>query len=120
MAHHYQKRWVFTWNSDDLGELPNRQNLVDLLNEIAVEGVFQTEAGLKTGRLHYQGRFQLKGSRLGKKRLLKIFEKVFETTNLTLEPEILYDSTKYCTKDETNDRKVTTMSNRTTARNKNN
>ena len=101
MAHHYQKRWVFTWNSDDLGELPNRQNLVDLLNEIAVEGVFQTEAGLKTGRLHYQGRFQLKGSRLGKKRLLEIFEKVFETTNLTLEPEILYDSTKYCTKDET-------------------
>ena len=101
MAHHYQKRWVFTWNSDDLGELPNRQNLVDLLNEIAVEGVFQTEAGLKTGRLHYQGRFQLKGSRLGKKRLLEIFEKIFETTNLTLEPETLYDSTKYCKKNET-------------------
>ena len=34
-------------------------------------------------------------------RLLEIFEKEFETTNLTLEPEILYDSTKYCTKDET-------------------
>ena len=33
--------------------------------------------------------------------MLKIFEKVFETTNSTLEPEILYDSTKYCTKDET-------------------
>lgn len=101
MAHHYQKRWVFTWNSDDLNGLPNRQNLIDLLNEIAVEGVFQTEAGLKTGRLHYQGRFQLKGSRLGKKRLLEIFERICETTNLTFEPEILYDSSKYCTKDET-------------------
>ena len=93
--------WVFTWNSDDLGGLPNKQNLIDLLNEIAVEGVFQTEAGLKTGRLHYQGRFVLKGSRLGKKRLFEIFEKIFETTNLTLEPETLYDSTKYCTKNET-------------------
>ena len=31
MAHHYQKRWVFTWNSDDLGRLPNRQNLLDIL-----------------------------------------------------------------------------------------
>ena len=64
MAHHYQKRWVFTWNRDDLGGLPNRQNLVDLLNEMAVKLVFQTEAELKTGRLHYQFRFQLKGSRL--------------------------------------------------------
>nr|YP_009686317.1 hypothetical protein [Halamphora calidilacuna]QDR25073.1 hypothetical protein [Halamphora calidilacuna] len=64
-------------------------------------GVFQTEAGLKTGQLHYQGRFVLKGSRLGKKRLLEIFEKTFKITNLTLEPEILYESTKYCTKDET-------------------
>lgn len=101
MAHHFQKRWVFTWNSDDLGGLPNRKDLIDLLNEIAVEGVFQTEAGLKTGRLHYQGRFNLKGSRLGKKRLLEIFSNLCEVSNLTFEPEILYDSTKYCTKDET-------------------
>lgn len=101
MAHNYQKRWVFTWNSDDLGGLPNKQNLIDLLNDIAVEGVFQTEAGLKTGRLHYQGRFQLKGARLGKKRLLEIFGQICETSNLTFEPEILYDSTKYCTKSET-------------------
>ena len=101
MAHHYQKRWVFTWNSDDQGGLPHKEHLIKLLNEIAVEGVFQTEAGLKTGRLHYQGRFVLKGSRLGKKRLLEIFGQICETSNLTFEPEILYDSTKYCTKDET-------------------
>jgi hypothetical protein len=43
----------------------------------------------------------LKGSRLGKKRLLEIFSRISETSNLTFEPEILYDSTKYCTKNET-------------------
>jgi len=101
MAHHYQKRWVFTWNSDDLWGLPNQQNLVDKLNEIAVKGVFQCERGLKTGRLHYQGRFELKGTRLGKKRLLEIFSETFDTKNLTFEPEVLYDSTTYCMKNET-------------------
>jgi hypothetical protein len=101
MPHNYQKRWVFTWNADNFGGLPPRQNLIDLLNEIAVEGVFQTEAGLKTGRPHYQGRFVLKGQRLGKKRLLEIFKKVGEITNLTFDQELTYDSTKYCTKDET-------------------
>ena len=103
MAHNYQKRWVFTWNSDDMNGLPNRQNLVDKLNEIVVKGVFQRERGLKTGRPHYQGRFELKGSRLGKKRLLEIFSEICETKNLTLEPEVLYDSTKYCTKSSTRD-----------------
>lgn len=101
MAHNYQKRWVFTWNSDDLGGLPSKQNLIDLLNEITVEGVFQTEEGLKTGRLHYQGRFNLKGGRIGKRRLLEIFGRISETSNLTFEPEKVYDSTKYCTKEET-------------------
>lgn len=102
MAHNYQKRWVFTWNADSLSGLPNRQNLIELLDRIAVEGVFQRERGLKTDRLHYQGRFVLKGNRLGKKRLLEIFQEVFrDVTQLTLEPEILYDSTKYCTKEET-------------------
>ena len=101
MAHNYQKRWVFTWNSNDLGQLPDEKKLISFLNEIASEGVFQTEAGLKTGRLHFQGRFNLKGSRLGKKRLLELFEQVYETSNLTFEPERLYDSTNYCTKNET-------------------
>ena len=94
---------MFTWNADDLGGLPNRVNLIELLDDIAVEGVFQRERGLKTGRLHYQGRFVLKGSRLGKRRLLEIFSQICETTQLTLEPEVLYDSTKYCTKSETRD-----------------
>lgn len=103
MAHNFQKRWVFTWNADDLGGLPNRANLIDLLDSIAVKGVFQRERGLKTDRLHYQGRFELKGPRLGKMRLLEIFSQVCETSQLTLDPEILYDSTKYCSKSETRD-----------------
>ena len=101
MAHHYQKRWVFTWNAEDDGTLVNKDSLIILLNKVTVEGVFQKEKGKKTARLHYQGRFNLKGSRLGKKRLLEIFSELGDVRNLTLEPEILYDSTKYCTKSET-------------------
>ena len=103
IAHHSQKRWVLTWNAHNLGGLQNRVNLIELLDSIAVEGVFQRESGLKTGRLHYQGRFVLKGSRLGKKRLLEIFSQICETTEFILEPEVLYDSTKYCRKSETRD-----------------
>jgi hypothetical protein len=101
MVHNYQKRWVFTWNADVSGGLPNRANLIELLDDIAAKGVFQRERGLKTDRPHYQGRFELKGSRLGKKRLLEIFSEICEITNLILEPEVLYDSTKYCTKSDT-------------------
>ena len=79
---------MFTWNADDLGGLPNRVNLIELLENVAVKGVFQRERGLKTGRLHYQGMFVLKGSRLEKRRLLEIFSQICETTQLTLEPEV--------------------------------
>lgn len=52
IAHHYQKCGLFAWNSDDVGGVSNRQNVVDLLNKITVKGVFQTDAGLKTGQRH--------------------------------------------------------------------
>jgi len=39
MAHHYQKRWVLTWNSDSEGQ----QKLIKFLNEIVEEGIFQHE-----------------------------------------------------------------------------
>lgn len=100
MAHHYQKKWVFTWNSgspEDI-DLPHFREIENLLDEIAAEGVFQMEQGGKTGRTHYQGRFVLKGPRLGKKKLLEIFGKIDGTKNLTFEPERLYDSSSYCTK----------------------
>jgi hypothetical protein len=92
---------VFTWNANTNGDLPDHAKLIYLLNKITVEGVFQLERGLKTDRLHYQGRFSLKGTRLGKKRLLELFQEIADVTNLTFDPEILYDSTKYCIKPET-------------------
>lgn len=101
MAHNYQKRWVFTWNTNKTGWLPVQKELSALLDKYAVAGVFQLELGLMTARLHYQGRFELKGGRLGKKRLLEIFRELGDISNLTFQPEIIYDSTNYCTKSET-------------------
>ena len=101
MAHHYQKRWVFTWNADNEGQLIDPQQLTNYLNEVVEEGVFQQERGLETGRLHYQGRFCLKGPRIGKRKLLDMFKSLGDTDNLTFNPERLYDSTDYCTKTET-------------------
>ena len=65
MVHNYQKRWAFTWNADEYDRLVNQQELEKFLNSIVKEGVFQLERGKKTGRRHYQGRFELKGSRTG-------------------------------------------------------
>ena len=101
MAHYYQKKWVFTWNKDESGLLVDEKKLQNLLNEIAEEGVFQKERGEKTGRLHYQGRFKLKGPRTGKKQLLKLFSELACVRNLTFEPERSKDSTKYCSKVQT-------------------
>lgn len=64
---------MFTWNAEESGHLVDWLSLQNLLNEIAKEGVFQKEKGNKTCRFHYQGRFELKGLRIGKKQLLKLF-----------------------------------------------
>ena len=101
MAHYYQKRWVFTWNADDRGQLVDHRKLEELLNEIAREGVFQKERGEKTNRLHLQGRFEIRGPRTGKKQLLKIFSKLGCVKNLSFEAERSKNSTSYCTKLET-------------------
>lgn len=101
MAHNFQKRWTFTWNADDDGQLIDHHQLIRYLNEIAREGVFQKEKGKETGRLHYQGRFELKGTRIGKKQLLIMFQDLGSIKNLTFSHERIYDSTEYCTKDET-------------------
>lgn len=101
MAHYYQKKWVFTWNMDESERLVDEKNLQNLLNEIVEEGVFQKERGEKTGRLHMQGRFKLKGPRTGKKQLLKKFSSLGCVKNLTIEPERCKDSTRYCSKTET-------------------
>jgi len=101
MAHYYQKKWVFTWNIDESGILVDEKRLQNLLNEIVEEGVFQKERGEKTGRLHMQGRFKLKGPRTGKKQLLRLFSELACVRNLTFEPERSKDSTRYCSKTQT-------------------
>ena len=100
MAYHYQKRWVFTWNADNEGQLIDPQQLMNFLNEVVEEGVFQQERGLKTGRLHFQGRFCVKGPRIGKRKLLEMFKSLGDLKHLTFSPERLYDSTSYCVKVE--------------------
>lgn len=104
MIHHYQKRWVFTWNADHEGNIIEHNVVQSILNNFTSEAVFQLEVGKKTGRLHYQGRFTLIGPRLGKKRILELFSQ--ETTfsfvqHLTVAPEKVYDSSAYCTKLDT-------------------
>ena len=38
MPHHYQKRWVFTWNADSEGQQVDPQKLINFLNEVVEEG----------------------------------------------------------------------------------
>ena len=101
MAHNYQKRWVFIWNADENDKLIDSRELENLMNKIVKEGVFQLEKRKETGRRHYQGRFELKGPRTGKKRLLKLFSTLSSVKNLTFQQEISYDSSVYCTKADT-------------------
>jgi hypothetical protein len=100
MPHHYQKRWVFTWNANNEGQLVDPQKLINFLNEVVEEGVFQQERGLETGRLHFQGRFCVKGPRIGKRKLLEMFKSLGDLKNLTFSPERVYNSTTYCVKVE--------------------
>lgn len=101
MAHHYRKKWVFTWNAEDDGTKPSPEALMEFLNSITKEGVFQLEVGKKSHREHYQGRFELNRPRMPKKKLLELFTDAgFDIKNLTVEPEIVYNSERYCTKDE--------------------
>jgi len=101
MAHTNQKRWVFTWNDVRNPSVPTATQLRKFLDSISEEGVFQMEMGKRTKNLHYQGRFVLKGPRIGKRKLLDLFSENYDTINLTVEPEVLSDSTAYCTKFET-------------------
>lgn len=101
MNHHYQKKWVFTWNLGFNEHVPTPEELQLFLSSIAVKGVFQQERGLTTERLHYQGRFELKGPRIGKMKLLSYFSEKWDIINLTTEREESFDSSLYCTKNET-------------------
>jgi len=101
MAHKFQKKWVFTWNLGFNEDVPTPEELQLFLSSISEKGVFQQEKGLETGRLHYQGRFVLRGPRIGKNKLLSYFTEKWNTINLTVDPEKSSDSSLYCTKSET-------------------
>lgn len=103
VIHKLQKRWVFTLNASDSGDLPPPETLMRFLDRIAKPAVFQLEKGETTGRLHYQGRLTLKGERIGKKALLALFaENNFPVKNLTFQQEIAYNESEiYCTKRDT-------------------
>ena len=99
--HHYQKKWIFVWNNSP-SKLPSVASLRKFLDELCSEAVFQVERGETKNRIHYQGRFELKGTRVGKKFLLKKFSKLGNVRNLTFRPEISSSASfDYCTKSET-------------------
>jgi len=61
------KRWVFTIPENvNLPELPPPAVVQAWLEKYAESAIFQKECGTKTGRLHYQGRLTVKGSRINK------------------------------------------------------
>jgi hypothetical protein len=60
--------------------------------------VFHLERSKKTGRSDYQGHFELRGPRIGKKQLLKIFSELGCIISLIFGAERLLDNTKYCIK----------------------
>lgn len=101
MAHKFQKKWVFTWNLGFDERVPTPEELQLFLSSISEKGVFQLERGLTTERLHYQGRFELKGPRIGKMKLLSYFSEKWDIINFTPEHEESFDSSLYCTKNET-------------------
>lgn len=52
MEEYKYRKWVFTWNSTSNGELPPTDLLINLLDHLTQEYVFQTE---EVTRKHYQG-----------------------------------------------------------------
>ncbi len=74
----------------------------NLLDDLSEEAVFQVEKGKVKNRIHYQGRFTLKGKRQGKKFLLNKFSEIGSVSHLTFQPEVsVKNSVDYCTKVET-------------------
>jgi hypothetical protein len=101
---HQTKYWAFTWEPNcKRKKIPKEGELIDFLNEIGTEGVFQLERGVEKGKLHYQGVITLEGPRISKTTLLNTFKTRFKNDfGLTISPvsnRVAID--KYCTKEET-------------------
>ena len=101
--HKNTKYWCFTWGTTvSQKKLPGEVKLKKFLNNITEICVFQLERGNIKNNLHYQGAFNLLGSRVSKKQLLERFQEVFKNVSgLTLSKT--YDSKaamKYASKIE--------------------
>ena len=100
MANRLQKKWVFTLNQLDDEKLPSLDSLQESLNEICQNGVFGLETAPTTGRLHYQGRLVVRGTRISKKLLLEKLSEYYPVKGWTVNPEWSSDaSIEYCKKD---------------------
>lgn len=104
MVYANTKYWAFTWETNVLQKkLPSKDRLKSFLDLIAENAVFQEEKGTQAGKIHYQGNFNLIGSRKPTKDVLKLFQDRFKNVSgLTLSK--VYDKDaimKYNTKLET-------------------
>jgi hypothetical protein len=103
LANALQKKWIFTLN--ELGKplslpLPEGSDLKEFLSEICQDGVFGLESAPTTGRLHYQGRIVLQGTRIGKTLLLEKLSEFYPVQGWTVSPEWNSEgSIDYCKKD---------------------
>lgn len=96
--------WQFTWDSNSSQKkLPNKEKLKKYLNNTTDYCTFQIECGKLKSKLHYQGAFEITGSRLSKKQLLQRFEEVFgNVAGLTLtKARSMKDLVRYSTKEDT-------------------
>jgi len=98
------KNWVFTWNEDNNGLLPDEFKLYLKMEETFESFVFQKEKGEETSRLHLQGCFRTR-VRTRKFTLLKTFEKWFPDLVIMLSIQKMegdwIQAQDYCTKEDT-------------------
>ena len=86
MVYANTKYWQFTWDTNVLQKkLPTIDRLKSFLDSIAEEAIFQEEKGSISGKIHYQGHFNLIGSRKPQKDVLQLFKDRFKNVGgLTL------------------------------------
>jgi len=98
------KDWVFTWNEDNKGLLPDEFKLYLKMEESFESFVFQKERGELTSRLHLQGCFRTR-IRTRQTTLLKLFKTWFPDLVLYVSIRKMEgdwtQAQEYCTKEDT-------------------
>lgn len=97
------KYWSITWDTNSRQKkIPNEDTLLNFLNRISDDCVFQYEIGARRKKEHIQGVFTLSGRRQSKISVLRMFERSFKNVyGLTL--TAVYDKIairSYVTKEE--------------------